>query len=546
MNIASYLPQRTETSPNQDALCFKNKKLTYAKLNDLCDNFAHQLSSMGITKGHRVILMVRPGFEFVALTFALLKMGASVVLIDPGIGKNYLKTCIKTIEPHGFIGIAKAHLLRLLWPSSFKTSRHNIVIGPGAAFFKLFGAQTLSPHFSSKPFSMTPTQNSEPAAIIFTTGSTGIPKGVVYEHGMFDAQIHMLKNHYHIEEGEVDLPTFPLFALFSVAMGTTCIIPDMDPTKPALVNPQNIVGPIQKYHVTYSFGSPALWNRVTQFCLEHKITLPSIKRILIAGAPVPLSLLERFQKILSANAQVYTPYGATEALPVTSIGGRTLLLSETIKLSRQGKGICVGTPLPGVEVKIIKISETPIPRWNDSLCVSSNTLGNTLGDTIGEIVVKGENVTKTYFNRPHETSLAKIQDPNGQSWHRMGDLGYLDSQNRLWFCGRKAHRVTTYNQVLFSIPCESIFNQHPAVFRSALVGVGKKPVIIIEPHDKKLLKDKKEKLKLTQELLVLARCHPHTQEIQDILFHPSFPVDIRHNAKIAREKLALWAREQLS
>src|SRR3989338_8196656 len=410
MNIASYLPQRAKSSPNQDAIFFKNKKLTYTELNALCNDFADKLSSYGIHKNHRIILMVRPGFEFVALTFALLKIGASVILIDPGIGKNYLKTCIQTVEPHGFIGIAKAHLLRLLWPSSFQTSRMNLIIGPGASFLSTLGFSTLSPQAKrTASFPLAPTENAEPAAIIFTTGSTGIPKGVVYTHGMFEAQIQLLKNQYQIEEGEVDLPTFPLFALFSVAMGTTCILPDMDPTKPALVTPQNIVDPIQSYHVTYSFGSPALWNRVTQFCMEQKITLPSIRRILIAGAPVSPTILERFQKILSASAQVYTPYGATEALPVTSIGSREIL-TQTLSLSQEGKGTCVGHPLAGIKVSIIKITDAPILTWSDDLKVSCGT--------IGEIVVQGENVTQSYFHRPRETTLAKIKDSDGNFWHR--------------------------------------------------------------------------------------------------------------------------------
>src|SRR3989338_2806836 len=157
MNIASYLPLRAQNSPHQPAIYFKNKKLTYAQLNHLCDDFAHQLSSYGVQKGHRIILMVRPGFEFVALTFALLKCGASVVLIDPGIGKNYLKTAIKTVEPHGFIGIAKAHLLRLLWPSSFQTSRINLVIG--RTFLKYMGFSTLQHTSKNIPFPLVATQN---------------------------------------------------------------------------------------------------------------------------------------------------------------------------------------------------------------------------------------------------------------------------------------------------------------------------------------------------------------------------------------------------
>ncbi|OGQ60840.1 MAG: hypothetical protein A3G92_00610 [Deltaproteobacteria bacterium RIFCSPLOWO2_12_FULL_38_8] len=532
MNVAHYLPLRAEKSPETKALYFLNSSWTFSELNLKSDTYAHFLKKQGIEKGHRIILMVRPGVEFVALTFALLKIGAISVLIDPGIGKQYLKHCIREAEPHGFIGIPKAHLLRWLWPSSFKTSLYNIVVGP-----KWFlGISTLPHSIKKTPFPMVETQDTDPAAIIFTTGSTGIPKGVIYEHGMFEAQIKILQKTYGIKEGEVDMPTFPLFVLFSVAMGTTSVIPDMDPTKPALCNPQTLVQTIQRHQVTYSFGSPALWNRITQYCIEHKIHLPSMTLILIAGAPVPSTVLERFQKIVSPEARVYTPYGATEALPVTSGEWGT-----------SGYGTCVGKPLNELQVKIIRITDQSILTWDKG----DNSLEINPG-TIGEIVVKGPMVTKSYFNRPKETSLAKIKDPtDGSFWHRMGDVGYIDSQGRLWFCGRKAHRVQTYSQTLYTIPCEAIFNQHPEVFRSALVGVSKTPVIIIELKDKKNKSFEKiskisKMSKIKDELLILARRHPHTQDIQTILFHPSFPVDIRHNAKINREKLALWAKEKLS
>lgn len=537
MNIAHYLPRRAEQSPNQKAVYFQReeKAFTYLELEQESNRMAQGLKNLGIQKGDRIVLMVRCGFDFVALTFAIFKMGAVAVLIDPGIGTHYLSHCIKEVEPHGFIGIPKAHLLRLFWPFSFSTVKFQIVVGP-----KWFlGIQTLHhiKHKASSSFSMTQTQDHDLAAIIFTTGSTGIPKGVVYEHGMFDAQIKTLKEYYQIQEGEIDMPTFPLFALFSIAMGTTCIIPDMDPTQPALVDSQKIVKALQSHKVTYTFGSPALWNQVTQYCVKQRIRLPSIQRILIAGAPVAFTLLERFENILSHEANVYTPYGATEALPITSVGYQEIL-ENTSKHSKQGQGICVGQAFLGVQIKIIRITDDAILNWDEALVLPLKM--------IGEIVVKGKMVTKSYFGRPNQTNLAKIKDKDGSIWHRMGDVGYIDEKNRLWFCGRKSHRVKTSHQTLFTIPCESIFNQHKEVFRSALVAVDKKPVIIIEPHDKHILKNKKYLLKLKEELLILARQYSHTQDIQDILFHASFPVDIRHNAKIGREKLALWAKEKLS
>jgi acyl-CoA synthetase (AMP-forming)/AMP-acid ligase II len=351
---------------------------------------------------------------------------------------------------------------------------------------------------------------------------------------MFGQQIRILREHFGIRPGEKDLPTFSLFGLFNAGMGMTSVIPDMDPTRPAKVNPENIIHPIQNYRISSSFGSPALWDTVSRYCQKNKIRLPSLRRILIAGAPVPGTLLKRFEFILEPDCKVLTPYGATEALPVTSIE-RQEILDDTWAQSEKGEGTCVGKPVPGAEIKIIRISDEPIPKWEKGLEIPK-------GQT-GEIIVKAPWVTKTYFNREDVTRLAKIPDGN-TFWHRMGDVGKWDEQNRLWFCGRKSHRVIIGLETLFTIPCEAIFNQHTDVKRSALVGKGSngEPVIIIEPENKdRVAKDRKT---FTKELLELGAAHPHTRSIKKILFHPEFPVDVRHNAKIFREKLADWAESQ--
>ena len=159
--------------------------------------------------------------------------------------------------------------------------------------------------------------------------------------------------------------------------------------------------------------------------------------------------------------------------------------------------------------------------------------------------MKASWVTKTYFNREDVTHLAKI--PDGKTfWHRMGDVGKWDEQNRLWFCGRKSHRVVTHVKTLFTIPCEALFNQHTDVRRSALVGIGsgshREPVIIIEPENKNRVAN--NRADFIQELLEIAAASTHTQSIKKVLFYPDFPVDVRHNAKIFREKLAAWAENQ--
>jgi acyl-CoA synthetase (AMP-forming)/AMP-acid ligase II len=374
------------------------------------------------------------------------------------------------------------------------------------------------------------------AAVLFTSGSTGPAKGVLYTHGMFNQQTRVLREHFGILPGKKDLPTFPLFGLFNTGMGVTSIIPNMDPTCPAKVNPENIIRPIQAHGITSSFGSPALWDKVSRYCQKNVVKLPSLRRILIAGAPVSGTLLKRFETILDPSCKVLTPYGATEALPITSIE-RQEIINDTWVQSEKGKGTCIGRPVPEAEVKIIRISEEPILKWEDALEIPK-------GQT-GEIVVKAPWVTKTYLNCEDITHLTKI--PDGETfWHRMGDLGKWDEQNRLWFCGRKNHRVLTHAETLFTIPCEALFNKHPDVRRSALVGIGSgsylEPVIIIEPEDKSRVS--KERENFTKELLEIAATSPQTRVIKKILFHHDFPVDVRHNAKIFREKLTIWAENQ--
>ena len=284
------------------------------------------------------------------------------------------------------------------------------------------------------------------------------------------------------------------------------------------------------------FGSPAVIRRVGRYGERWRLKLPTLRRVISAGAPVPAKELQRFCGLLAPGAQVFTPYGATECLPVSSIGSDEIL-GETRHQTDLGRGVCVGRPVPGLTVKIIKVSDAPIPAWDKALEAEPGE--------IGEIAVKGPHVTREYFNRPEATALAKIMaGPGGEFYHRMGDLGYLDAQGRIWFCGRKSHRVVTRQGTFFTIPCEAIFNTHPAVFRSALVGVKRgsetEPVICVELEPEAGAKP----ASLIAELRDLAAKHPHTRPIQRFLVHPGFPVDIRHNAKIFREQLAAWASRQ--
>lgn len=542
-NVASYLPARAHERPFQKALIQPQgyddlarrqySHLTYAQLDALCDAYVHGLRAMGFKQGDRVVMMVRQGLELIALTYALFKMGAVPVMIDPGMGIKSFLSCVRSVSPTGFIGIPLAHALKAVFRSSFTQVRHSVITRK--VWWSSAPSLNTLADFAAGPATMAQTQREDLAAILFTSGSTGPPKGVRYSHGIFDGQVKAIGQMYDIQPGEIEVPAFALFSLFSIALGMTCVIPDMDPTKPAQVNPHNIVEAILDHGATTAFGSPAVWARVGAYCVKHDIKLPTLKRILTAGAPINPTLMRTYQDIMAPGAFLHTPYGATECLPVSTISSEEVL-AETHEQTAQGAGLCVGRPIEWMDVKIIEVTDEPIESWEQAVVLAPGE--------IGEICARGPVATHGYENKPEHNAKAKIPAPSiaqGAFWHRMGDVGYLDEQGRLWYCGRKAHRVETSQGTLWSMACESIFNQHPEVFRTALVGVGarpdQRPLLWVERAPDAASDD----ATLREQLLKMAQQHPSTQAIETILFHEGFPVDRRHNAKIHREELAALA-----
>lgn len=548
LNIADRLKTSATQAPHQRAVVFPEGRdssgrvaytqLTFEQLDREADQIARGLVKMGVTPGDRLAMFVPPSLESIALTFGVFRSGAVCTLIDPGMGKANVFHCLDQCEPDGFIAIPIVQLIRCLKFRRYSSARFNVVVGPKKKRFGCWAYSELIAAGQDESVRLPRTQATDAAAVIFTSGSTGPPKGVAYEHGMFDGQVDLIRDRFGIEPGEVDLPGFPLFALFNAAMQVTTVIPDMNPTRPADVDPEKIIEAIENHGVTQAFGSPALWNTVGRYCDEHGIRFPTLRRILSAGAPVPNHVLERMTRALPDEADVFTPYGATECLPVAAIGGRQVL-SETAHQTALGAGTCVGTVFDGMQVRIIEVSFDPISDISEA--------AECRAGEIGEIIVKGPVATREYFRRPDGTQLAKISDGDG-FWHRMGDTGYLDDQQRLWFCGRKAHMVFTADGPLYSVRCEAIFNQHPSIYRCALVGLGERgsqtPVIVAEPESGLFPADASASTRLESELLQLGRDNPLTGSIDRIIFHRSLPVDTRHNVKINREQLAVWAAQQ--
>ena len=302
------------------------RQISFHQIDQDSDRIARGLRTLGVRPGTRLALLVPPGIDFISLVFGLFKAGAVAILIDPGMGRRHLIRCLAEAEPEGFVAIPIVHAVRSLLRGHFARARWNVTVG--RRWF--WGGVTLD-HLRGGPWSgseLVPTAADQPAAIIFTTGSTGPPKGVLFTHGNFDAQAEQIRDFYDIQPGEIDLPAFPLFGLFNCAMGVTAVIPDMDPSHPAAVDPTKIIEAATDWRVTQAFGSPAVWDRVGRYCEAHGLRLPTLRRVLSAGAPVPAEVLRRMKACIHPEGDVHTPYGATEALPVASIAASEVL-SET-------------------------------------------------------------------------------------------------------------------------------------------------------------------------------------------------------------------------
>ena len=502
----------------------RHETRTFRQLDQESDAAAAHLAHAGLASGDRVLLAVRPGHDLIVGMFALLKLGAVPIAIDPGMGWSAFLDCVRRSRPTALVGVRAASLLSRLPLAAFRTLRTRVTVG-GSAWRQALASVSATPRLLAtvSPDTL--------AAILFTSGSTGAPKGVCYTHGMFDAQIELVRSTYDIRPGETDMAMLPLFALFNPALGTTTVTPLLDPSKPLAADPAPLVAALIAEKVTCSFGSPAIWGKVADHCEARGLKLPDLRRLLIAGAPVSGELLAKL-RVIAPHCVTHTPYGATECLPVTTIAAAELL-GEARQRALRGHGTCVGRPVSGVEIRVIRETDGAIATLAEATPCA-------IGE-IGEIIVTGPSVTRTYDSLPAATRAAKIAD-GVRIWHRMGDLGSLDTEGRLSFFGRRVEKVRTADGDLPTESVEPAFRQHPQVLRCALIGLGEAPsqvpVLVVEPRAGAFPADDSARERFIAELREVAQTCPLAERVKHIVFQRALPVDVRHNAKIHRLQLA--------
>jgi acyl-CoA synthetase (AMP-forming)/AMP-acid ligase II/pimeloyl-ACP methyl ester carboxylesterase len=517
---------------------------TYGDLAKLVNQYQRGLGDLGLVPGDRVLMLVSPGADFIALSVAVMGRGATPVFLDPGMGLERLARCIQDANPDAFIGSPRAHLLRLLKRSLFHRIKFHVIAsewgfsrGHSLGYLKRFANAPLTPVPLPILRKNDPLKAEDCALIAFTSGATGTPKGVIYTNAMLAEQLTIIRDVLGQEGGVRDLTLLPVFALFNIGLGVASVFPRMPAGKPLALDPAQVVKLVSDLGIESSFGSPTLWHKIAEYTLRVGTTLPSIKRVFMAGASVPPATLALVKRAIP-HGEASTPYGATEALPVTYITATELASRQWCAANTGERGTPVGRPVRGVEVAIIKPT-------NDHLR-SIDQCEPLPAGAIGEVVVRGGGVSPEYLHRPDANKAGKILD--GESfWHRMGDVGYLDEEGYLYYCGRKSHSVYAPTGVYHSVPLEEIFNGLPKIRRTALVAIrgGREPAIVVEPFPQFWPESESDREVFLAELKSCAAKSHLTEGIKSFFFHKCFPVDPRHNAKIFRDKLGDWADKMI-
>lgn len=486
-NIVEILFENAEKHPEKLAIIHKQEKVTYKKLAQVVKEYAQYFLSKGIKKGDNVLIFVPMTIELYKILSAIFYIGATAVFVDAWADKNRLDQALTIVPCKAFIACPKAFILKLI-SKKVRDVGINIISGKIRK--------------TKKNIEIEPATPDTTALITFTTGSTGLPKAAKRTHEFLLEQHYVLKKHLAPQENDVDLASLPVFVLHNLACGTTSVIPDFNPQKPADINPEKILNDIKNNGITTSVGSPRFYEKLADFG-----EINGLKRIFTGGAPVfPKSAKLLQEKFINCNVEIV--YGSTEAEPIASISTRELLdFKGDVK-----DGLYVGKPIDDINIKIIKPSDKVIEDF-ESMWLPTGE--------IGEICVEGKHVLKEYYNSKRAQNFAKIHY-NGQIWHRTGDAGYLDNEGRLFLMGRVKNRFEHNDKEVYVFPIENALLEIEGVEIGTVLKIKDEIVLVVET--------KLPKIKLEQEL------KERNFEFDKVVI-TKIPRDPRHNSKIDYDKL---------
>ena len=490
--------------------------VSWAQLQHRVMALAGGLTRAGVRPGDRVALLVPPSPELTAAVYAVWRAGAVIVVADQGLGLAGMGRALRGASVDHVIGSAKglaaARLMRL--PGTRIAARPLPGIRHDLAGLTRDGRGVALPVVD----------DDGECAVVFTSGATGPAKAVVYRHRQLQAQVALIRRTYGLSGDDRLVAAFAPFAIYGPALGVGSVVPAVDVTKPATLTAAALADAVAAIDATVVFASPAALRNVvaTAAALEplQRRACGRVRLLMSAGAPVPVSLLRAVVDLLP-NASAHTPYGMTEALPVTDVS-----MTE-IEDAGVGNGVCVGRPLPGVDVRVSPLTSSGLA---DGRLTSTPQI-------TGEICARGAHL-KDRYDGLWATERSSSRD---HGWHRTGDVGHLDDVGRLWVEGRLGHVVTTPSGPLTPVGVEQRVEALGEVRAAAVVGVGpvgtQAVVVIIVPENESA-RTPVAGLVLTDLVRAAAGV-----EVAAVLVRNTLPVDIRHASKVDRAALARWAEK---
>ncbi|KUG55752.1 hydrolase [Serinicoccus chungangensis] len=511
----------------------RERRVSFGELGGRVEALARGLAARGVRPGDRVAVLVPPGIDLTTIVYAVWRLGAVVVIADAGLGLGRLGAALRGAGPRHVIGIAPALALTALT----RVPGRRIRVDRSGSTLADLAAEGLR---QDAPLPEGLDEDAD-GAVLFTSGATGPPKGVVYTRRGLGAQVALLRDTFGFGPGERFVAAFAPFALYGPALGLTSAVPDMDVTAPHTLTAEALAQAVEAVGATMVFAAPAALRNVVatagSLTAHQREVLAGPRLVLSAGAPVPAALLHEVRAVLP-GAQTQTPYGMTEALPVathdpTSSGGGPVG-------EEPGAGVCVGRPVPGVEVGVATL---------DPLGTPAEDLQTSPG-AVGEIVVRGPHVKDRYDRRWG----AQRRSARPAGWHRTGDVGRLDDQGRLWVEGRLAHVVTTAAGPVTPYPVEDRVRGLDGIADVAAVGVGpvgtQLVVLVLVPTRRggALARatgaPRRSRALAAPELAARVRAAAGVP-VAAVLVRDWLPVDVRHASKVDRTALARWAEAVL-
>ncbi|MEZ4682039.1 MAG: AMP-binding protein [Caldilineaceae bacterium] len=513
MNIVGLLDTITMTTPEQVALIHGAERITYRELNHRSQAVGAFLQAQGLQPGQRALLMVPLSIDLYVIFLGLVRVGATVVLIDPAVGKAQLAACCAQAQPDLFIGSPKAHLLRLIHAPIRRIPR-KFTLGWG-----LPGGPALRTHSVTTPCRDAPAMPDDPALITFTSGSTALPKAICRTHGFLLHQHQVLCRTLTANLGAVEMNTLPVFILSSLARGITVVIPKGFTGRPNSINAADVVRELQEHQCTRLLAAPAFCQRLVDQLAATAQTLPTIDQVYTGGGPVFPALFAKLQQGLP-NATIYAVYGSTEAEPIAHLNLSTLLPTDW-QMMQRGHGLLAGKPVAEIELAILpdQVGQPIGPFTVETFAAAALPV-----HCAGEIVVTGAHVQKSYIDGGHgDDRLTKFRV--GETiWHRTGDAGYLDEVGRLWLLGRCAARMGQGATARYPFGIEAAAMSHVGVERAALVEVDGAAVLAVQTSNGEWGKLQRQ----------LADALPTVDRIQRLVV---IPVDARHGSKVLYGKV---------